>query len=80
VWELRTKFINVKYLDLTKRIWLEDESQLVGKVRIPKPLFIQIRSAKVFKLELSKEMRIKRLVKEYTDFDKELINTSIKNI
>ena len=67
-------------LDLSKPIWLEDESQLVGKVRIPKPLFAQIRTAKVFKLELSKEHRIQRLVKEYTDFDKGLINTSIQNI
>jgi len=67
-------------LDLFKPIWLEDESQLVGKVRIPKPLFEQIRAAKVYKLELSKEYRIKRLVTEYTDFDKKLINTSIQNI
>ena len=67
-------------LDLSKPIWLEDESQSVGKVRIPKPLFKQIRSAKVFKLELSKEHRINRLVNEYTDFDKKLIHTSIQNI
>lgn len=67
-------------LDLSKPIWLEDESQLVGKVRIPKPLFEQIRAAKVFKLEMNKEFRIKRLVHEYTDFDKELIITSIQNI
>ena len=67
-------------LDLSEPIWLEDESQLVGKVRIPKPLFEQIRAAKVYKLELSKEYRIKRLVTEYTDFDKKLINTSIQNI
>ncbi|MDO9577468.1 MAG: tRNA 2-selenouridine(34) synthase MnmH [Candidatus Cloacimonadales bacterium] len=67
-------------LNLCKPIWLEDESQLVGKVRIPKPLFDQIRKAKVFKLELSKELRIKRLVNEYTDFDKNLIVNSIQNI
>ena len=52
----------------------------MGKVRIPKPLFEQIRAAKVFKLEMSKEHRIQRLVNEYTDFDKQLINTSIQNI
>ena len=75
--ELHTAFAK---LDLSKPIWLEDESQLVGKVRIPKPLFEQIRVAKVFKLELSKEHRIQRLVKEYTDFNKELINASIQNI
>jgi tRNA 2-selenouridine synthase len=67
-------------LDSSKPIWLEDESQLIGKVRIPKPLFVQIRSAKVFKLELSKEHRIQRLVNEYTDFNKELINNSILKI
>ena len=67
-------------LDVNEPIWLEDESQLVGKVRIPKPLFTQMRVAKVFKLELSKEHRIQRLVNEYTDFDKKLINISIQNI
>ncbi len=64
----------------TKPIWLEDESQLVGKARIPNPLFTQIRAAKVFKVEMSKKLRIQRLVNEYTDFDKALINTSIQNI
>jgi tRNA 2-selenouridine synthase len=67
-------------LDCSKTIWLEDESQLVGKVRIPEPLFTQIRRAKVFKLQLDKELRIRRLLKEYTNFDENLIITSIQSI
>jgi tRNA 2-selenouridine synthase len=63
-----------------KNIWLEDESQLIGKVRIPKPFFEQMRNAPVYKLELKKELRIKRLIEEYTGFNRENIISSILNI
>ena len=69
-----------KNLDLGKRIWLEDESQLIGKVRIPDPLFKQIRSANVIKLEMDKKKRVERLMKEYTGFDTKPLIDSITNI
>ena len=70
----------LKNLDLGKRIWLEDESQLIGKVRIPDPLFKQIRSANVIKLEMDKKKRVERLMKEYTGFDTKPLIDSITNI
>lgn len=73
-------FEDWKKLDLSKSIWLEDESQLIGKVRIPDPLFKQMRTAKVIKLELDKKKRVERLVKEYTGFDKKPLIDSIINI
>ncbi len=73
-------FESWKKLNLSKRIWLEDESQLIGKDRIPDPLFKQMRTTNVIKLELDKKKRVERLMKEYTGFDiKPLIN-SITNI
>jgi tRNA 2-selenouridine synthase len=69
-----------KKLDLSKRIWLEDESQLIGKVRIPDPLFKQMRTANVIKLELDKKKRVERLMKEYTGFDTKPLIDSIINI
>lgn len=73
-------FNQLNKLDPVRRIWLEDESQLIGKVRIPKPFFLQMRNADVYKLEFSKDLRIKRLMREYANFDKEKIITSIQNI
>ncbi len=73
-------FEDWKKLNLSKRIWLEDESQLIGRVRIPDPLFTQMRSTNVIKLELDKSIRIERLIKEYSDFEPDLLRISITNI
>lgn len=69
-----------KYFDFNRPIWIEDESQALGSVRIPEPLFEQMRSADVIKIELNKELRIKRLVKEYAKFDINLLKQSILKI
>ena len=60
-------------LDLSKRVWIEDESKSIGKNFIPDELFLQMRSAPVIKINLPKEERIKRLVKEYTNVDKDIL-------
>ncbi len=66
--------------DVEKNIWLEDESRMIGRVKIPDALFDQIRSSSVIKIEVSKENRINRLIKDYANFSKiDLIN-SINNI
>lgn len=70
----------LRVLDPQKTIWLEDESRLIGKVSIPKHFFTQMRSTRVIKLEMSKELRIKRLMREYTDFQPQEIINSIQNI
>lgn len=56
-------------LDLSKPIWLEDESHSIGSNWIPNELFELMRTAKVLKIEIPKSERIKRLVKEYAGFD-----------
>ena len=66
--------------DLTKTIWIEDESQAIGTVRIPEPLFLQMRKSPVIKIELSREIRAKRLVKEYAMFDNEQLKKVILKI
>lgn len=63
--------------DFDRTIWIEDESNAVGSVRINEGLFLRMRKADVVSMELPKEERINRLVKEYACFDiavlKELI-------
>ena len=66
--------------DPQQNIWLEDESRMIGRVKIPDDLFDQIRSSSVLKIEVSKDNRINRLIKDYANFKKiDLIN-SITNI
>ena len=60
-------------LDLKKRIWVEDESKAIGANHIPDEVFVQMRAAAVIKINVPKEVRIKRLVKDYTYVDKEIL-------
>ena len=60
-------------LDLTKRIWVEDESKAIGKNFIPDEFFNQMRKAEVLKINIPKTERVKRLVRDYTYADKDLL-------
>jgi tRNA 2-selenouridine synthase len=66
--------------DKTKRIWVEDESRTLGLNHIPDPLFLQMRSAKVWRVIIPKQERIKRLVKEYAFIDKQMLEEAIHKI
>lgn len=67
-------------LDITKPIWLEDESHSIGSNWIPNELFNLMRTAPVIKMELNKSERIKRLVNEYAGFDTKFLETCILKI
>jgi len=56
-------------LDLSRPIWIEDESRMIGNVTIPDPLIDQISSGILVKVEVPISMRIDRLVQEYSCFD-----------
>lgn len=55
----------INKIDNTKPLWLEDESRTIGKRSIPNPLWMQMRSAPVIKLNISLVERIQFLTKEY---------------
>jgi tRNA 2-selenouridine synthase len=61
-------------------IWLEDESITIGKICIPEELYSQMRNTVVIKVNIPKEERIRWLVKEYGEFDHELLKDSIQRI
>ena len=66
--------------DKSKRIWVEDESRTLGMNNIPDPLFIQMRTAKLWRVIIPKQERIKRLVKEYAFIDKVMLEEAIHKI
>ena len=65
-----------RQLDYDKPIWIEDESASIGRVSMPRELFKQIRESKLILVEIDKNVRINRLIKEYAIFtDDELIQS-----
>jgi len=69
-----------KTFDISKPVWLEDESKFVGKVSIPEPLFDKMRTCQVVRIEMPLELRVKRLVKDYAAFPKNELISAIRRI
>lgn len=67
-------------LDTTKRIWVEDESFCIGKVKLPHELWDQMAKAPVVRITLPKPVRIKRLVEEYGKYDSNTLRSAILKI
>ena len=73
-------FKNLSELDLTKRIWVEDESIGIGEVYIPHEFWEQMKSSPIIRIELGKAERINRLVHEYGLFPVSQLEEQIKKI
>ncbi|MCB0794960.1 MAG: tRNA 2-selenouridine(34) synthase MnmH [Flavobacteriales bacterium] len=52
-------------LDPSRPIWVEDESQMIGSVKVPDGLFRQLRSSPLLFLEVPLEVRVENLVRSY---------------
>ncbi len=79
------QFQNLIYADLLKldtsrRIWIESESLSIGKVYLPQTLWETMNQSSVIELNMDKEIRAKRIVKEYGGIDIEDLANSIKKI
>jgi len=64
-------FEEILKLDIRKPIWIEDESIAVGKIFLPDELWRTMSASPVVEISLDKVDRIKRLVHEYGDADRE---------
>lgn len=58
-------------IDSTRRCWVENESRKIGRNILPIGLWLQMQNAFVVTIHLPKEERLKYLVDEYGNFDKE---------
>lgn len=75
-----TLFYALSHLNENAPIWIEDESNNIGGVKIPKPFFTQMREATLYFIDIPKEERAKHLVKEYAWCESELLADSIYRI
>lgn len=61
-------------LDPERRVWLEDESRHIGACFIPLPFWEQMQHAQqLLFVDIPKEVRIQRLVREYACYDHQLL-------
>lgn len=67
-------------LNHNKPIWLEDESHNIGFDKIPMPLYLQMRNAQLYFIDIPKTERAKHLVDEYTGENDALLAESIYKI
>lgn len=58
-------FEEIIKLDITKRIWVEDESIAIGKIFLPNDFWNTMRESAIVQMDVSKEIRVQRLVNEY---------------
>jgi len=70
----------MQHIDPNRPIWLEDESQLIGRVKIPDPFFAQIRSALCYFADMPREERAARLVEVYGKYPKNELAAATKRI
>lgn len=79
--EMFENLLATELLKKNKRpIWLEDESQRLGLVNIPQPLWNTMRRSTIFFLEIPFEQRLKHIVSEYGKLEKEKIINAIIRI
>ncbi len=62
-------FEHIGTLDVTKRIWIEDESIAIGKIFLPLALWKKLCDSPLIEIQVDKENRINRLVNEYGKSD-----------
>jgi len=56
-------------LDRAKRIWIEDESLGIGKIFLPEFFWKQMKESPIIEIDVRKDERIKRLVRDYGQTD-----------
>lgn len=64
-------FEEILKLDLSKRIWVEDESIAIGKIFLPHDFWISMMESPLVQMDVSKDIRVQRLVSEYGPADRD---------
>ena len=73
-------FEEILRLDLSRRVWVEDESIAIGKIFLPEPFWRQMSASPVYDVSTDRSTRIERLVKEYGDADRQLFLEAMQSI
>ncbi len=58
-------FEGILTLDSSRRVWVEDESLAIGKIFLPVDFWQQMTQSPLVQMDVSREVRVQRLVNEY---------------
>jgi len=64
----------------SKSYIVEDESQTIGYNKIPYPLWLQMKKGTIIKLNIPFELRVQKLVEDYTTTDTEALKSCVTKI
>nr|WKN39534.1 tRNA 2-selenouridine(34) synthase MnmH [Tunicatimonas sp. TK19036] len=64
-------------LDLSRRIWIEDESFSIGSVQLPYEFWDHLKKAPVVDMQVPRSLRVQRLVRDYGHLDAKKLARSI---
>ena len=68
-------------LDISKPIWLENESKSIGKAHLPEGLWRQMRHAVLFNIQVDEESRLNRIMNYYAEpVQKDLLAAAFQKI
>jgi len=70
----------INKLDLNEHIWVEDESECIGKIVLPKAFYLRMFKSQLLVIDMPREMRTQRLLKDYGSFSKEELSNSFLRI
>lgn len=60
-------FFEFLQFDLTRPIWLENESKNIGKTYMPEGLWEKLRTSRLFALEVNEDVRLNRALRYYSE-------------
>ncbi len=67
-------------LDLSRPVWIEDESRMIGTITLPDPVISHLNGGTLVTVELEFSRRIERLVSEYARFGRTQLAEAICKI
>ena len=70
----------LRHVERDAPVWVEDESLLIGRCKIPQDFFDQLRAATLFFAEMPQGERADRLVQDYGRFDPKELGEALKRI
>jgi len=73
-------FHQLSLLDTEKLILIEDESQSIGYNKIPHAFWLQMKKAPIIKLDIPFELRVQKLVQDYTTTNIDALKICVKKI
>ncbi len=66
--------------DLSKPVWAEDESRMLGRITIPDPFFKLMGNSPLIRVDVPLETRIQRLVQGYSGYPSEELCNALSQI